>query len=314
MAAAGQPTKLLIGPWSHREQVNPIGELSFRYGAQITFIDLRADFNAIQLRWFDHWLKGRDTGLMREPPIKLFVMGANVWRDEWEWPLRRAGGASYFLRQGGRLASQPGADESPDSFDYDPADPVPTRGGATLMSPEYRAGPWDQRPVEARRDVLSYSTAPLESDVEVTGPVTVHLWAASSARDTDFLARLVDVYPDGYAQNLTDGIVRARYREVARGAPPSLIEPGRPYEYVIDLWSTSNLFRQGHRMRVDVTSSCFPRWDANPNTGHDLGADSEVVVARQTIFHDADHPSRLVVSVVPGSGVSSGGWSASGSS
>lgn len=296
--AAGQTARLLIGPWSHGQHLNPIGELNFGFGAQAAFIDLRSDFQRVQLRWFDHWLKGLDTGLLQEPPIKLFVMGANVWRDEWEWPPAGAREAEYFLHEGGELSPKPPGGERPDSFDYDAANPVPTRGGALLMSPEYRSGPFDQRPIEARSDVLSYTTPPLEHDVEATGPVHVRLWAASSAPDTDFVARLVDVHPDGYAQNLTDGIVRARYRDFGRGTPPSLIEPGRPYEFEIDLWATSNLFRRGHRIRVDVTSSSFPRWDRNPNTGHDLGADAELAVAHQTVFHDREHPSRLVLCLV----------------
>src|SRR5262249_31312232 len=161
----------------------------------------------------------------------------------------------------------PGA-EPFDQYDYDPANPVLTRGGALLMAPEFPAGPYDQHEVESQTDVLVYTTPPLEQDVEVTGPITVHLWASSSAVDTDFVARLVDVYPNGYAQNLTDGIIRARYRNFASGEAPSLIEPGHAYEYEIDLWATSNVFKQGHSIRLDVTSSNFPRWDRNPNTGH----------------------------------------------
>ncbi|GER88723.1 hypothetical protein KDW_28850 [Dictyobacter vulcani] len=167
------------------------------------------------------------------------------------------------------------------------------------MTPEFPGGVFDQRPTEQRSDVLVYTTPELIEDTEVTGPISLHLWASSSAPDTDFVARLVDVYPDGYAQNLTDGIIRARYRDFSKGAEPTLIEPGKAYEYVVDLWATSNLFKQGHRIRVDVTSSNFPRWDRNPNTGHDLGADSELVVAQQTILHNAEHPSYIVLPIVP---------------
>ena len=167
------------------------------------------------------------------------------------------------------------------------------------MSPEYRAGPLDQTPIEVREDVLVYTTPVLEQDVEVTGPITVRLWAVSSAADTDFVARLVDVHPSGFAQNLTDGIIRARYRNLARGEAPSLIEPGIAYEYEIDLWSTSNVFKAGHRIRLDVTSSSFPRWDRNPNTGHDVGVDIELAVAHQTILHDREHPSYVVLPIVP---------------
>ena len=167
------------------------------------------------------------------------------------------------------------------------------------MSPEYRPGPFDQRPTESREDVLVFTTGELKEDLEVTGPINVHLWASSSAPDTDFVARLVDIHPDGYAQNLTDGIIRARYRSFARGEAPSLIEPGRAYEYDIDLWATSNVFRAGHRIRLDVTSSNFPRWDRNPNTGHEFGTDTGFAVAHQTILHDREHPSFVTLPIVP---------------
>jgi putative CocE/NonD family hydrolase len=173
-------------------------------------------------------------------------------------------------------------------------------GGALLLAREFRGGPRDQRPVEARADVLTYSTPPLERDVEVTGPVRVELWACSSAPDTDFVARLVDVYPDGRAYNLTDGIVRARYRDgvISLDSP---LEPGTPYCFSLDLWATSNVFRAGHRIRLQVTSSNFPRWDRNPNTGHPIGTDvpADLRAANQTIVHDADHPSHVLLSVVP---------------
>jgi putative CocE/NonD family hydrolase len=303
-------SKLLIGPWSHGNTMNSVGEINFGFGSSAAFIDLQIDFVSMQLRWFDHWLKGIDTGMLNEAPIKLFVMGANVWRDEQEWPLARAVETRYYLHSGGHAntlhgngyltTDVPDVGEFPsDHYAYDPANPVMTRGGALLMSPEYPAGPYDQRPTENREDVLVYTTAELKEDVEVTGPIAVYLWAISSARDTDFVARLVDVHPDGYAQNLTDGIIRARYRNFAQGAAPALIEPGNAYEYEIDLWATSNVFKAGHRIRLDVTSSNFPRWDRNPNTGHDFGADAELVVAHQTILHDREHPSYVVLPFIP---------------
>jgi putative CocE/NonD family hydrolase len=301
-------SKLLIGPWTHTGNNNPIGELNFGFGATAAFIDLQIDANNLQLRWFDHWLKGIDTGMLNEAPIKLFVMGANVWRDEQEWPLARAVETRYYLHSEGHAntlngdgALSPAAPEvePADHYVYDPANPVLTRGGALLMTPEFPGGPYDQRATEGREDVLVYSTPPLEQDVEVTGPIIVHLWAASSAPDTDFVARLVDVHPDAYAQNLTDGIIRARYRHFASGEAPSLLQPGETYEYEIDLWATSNVFKKGHRIRLDITSSNFPRWDRNPNTGHDFGVDDELVVAQQTILHDAEHPSHVVLPIVP---------------
>ncbi|MBO0796235.1 MAG: CocE/NonD family hydrolase, partial [Ktedonobacteraceae bacterium] len=301
-------SKLIIGPWTHGGVTNPIGEMNFGFASTAGFIDLKIDFISLQLRWFDHWLKGVENGIQDEPPIKLFVMGANVWRDEHEWPLARAVETRYYLHSEGHANTLNGdgtlsitspQEEPSDQYHYDPNNPIITHGGALLMSPEYPAGPRDQRQTESREDVLVYSTPPLEEDVEVTGPVTVHLWANSSAPDTDFVARLVDVHPDGYAQNLTDGIIRARYRNFEQGEAPSLIEPGRAYEYEIDLWATSNLFKKGHRIRLDVTSSNFPRWDRNPNTGHDFGSDDEVQVAQQTILHDAEHPSYVVLPIIP---------------
>ncbi|MBX5450720.1 CocE/NonD family hydrolase [Thermogemmatispora sp.] len=301
-------SKLLIGPWAHTSQGSLVGEQTFGFASTIAFINLQQDFMTYQLRWFDYWLKGIENGIAQEAPIKIFVMGANVWRDEQEWPLARAVETRYYLHsQGhantlhgdGTLSTEPPGDESADQYTYDPANPVITRGGAVLMAPEYPAGPFDQRPVESRGDVLVYTSAPLQEDLEVTGPIRVHLWAASSAPDTDFVARLVDVHPDGYAQNLTDGIIRARYRHAPRGGEPMLIEPGKAYEYVIDLWATSNLFKAGHRIRLDITSSNFPRWDRNPNTGQPLGASAEMVPAQQTILHNREHPSYIVLPIVP---------------
>jgi len=307
MRAQGKPSKLLIGPWTHGNQGNPIGERTFGFGAQAGLIALRMDLRGLQLRWFDHWLKGLDTGMLAEAPITLFVMGANVWRNEREWPLARAVETPWYLRAGGVLSPERPGDEPSDRYDYDPADPTPTRGGALLMTPEYPAGPYDQRAIEARPDVLTYVSAPLERDTEVTGPITVRLWAVSSAPDTDFVARLTDVSPDGRSFNVTDGIVRARYRGLAAGEPPSPIEPGQAYEYVIDLWATSNVFLAGHRIGFQVTSSCFPRWDRNPNTGHPIGVDAELRVAHQEILHDRQHPSHVMLPLVASADVAEAG-------
>jgi putative CocE/NonD family hydrolase len=301
LRALGRPTKPLIGPWIHGSAPrNPIGELDFGPRSELRSLDDQGGFWQLQLRWFDHWLKGIDTGLMAEAPVRLFVMGANVWRDEREWPLARAVTTPYYLRAGGVLRTEPPGQELPDRYTYDPADPVLTHGGAIdRLTPEFQPGPFDQRPIEARPDVLVYTTQPLGRDVEVTGPVSVHLWAASSAPDTDFVARLVDVYPDGRSITLTDGIIRARYRHFHSGGPPSLIEPNRPYAYAIDLWATSNVFMAGHRIGLHVTSSSFPRWDRNPNTGHPFGADAELAVAHQTILHDREHPSYVTLPLIP---------------
>jgi len=293
--------KLLMGPWGHlRPYAAPTsggaGDLDFGPHAAIALHD-------IELRWFDHWLKGLDTGQLREPPIKIFVMGDNLWREEQEWPLARAQytryyfhsqGAANSLHGNGQLGLEPPAQEPPDTYVYDPRDPVPTRGGNTLVIP---LGVYDQRPVEERRDVLCYSGEPLTSALEITGPIMVTLYAASSAPDTDFTAKLVDVRPDGYAQNLADGIIRARYRESR--ANPSSITPGTIYAYQIEMWSTSMVLQAGHRLRVEVASANFPRFDRNPNTGHPLFADAELQAATQTIFHDAARPSHIVLPVIP---------------
>jgi putative CocE/NonD family hydrolase len=287
MRDLGVPSKLLIGPWAHSASANPIGERNFGFGASAGFMDLRIDFMSLQLRWFDHWLKGIDTGMLEEPPVRIFVMGVDRWRDEPAWPLARSVETAWYLREGGRLnRDAPGTSEPASSFVYDPADPVPTRGGATLMSPEYRPGPYDQRPVEERADVLVFTSEPLERDLEVTGPVTVRLWAASSAPSTDWVARLCDVFPDGRSLNLTDGILRTRG------------EAGTAAQHVIDLWATSNVFRAGHRIRVHVTSSSFPRWDRNLNTGEPFGEGTRMETAVQTIFHDASRASRIVLPAV----------------
>lgn len=299
-------SKLIIGPWQHLDHGHIVGEADFGEEANSASVDLAG----LQLRWFDHYLKGNETGISSEAPIRLFVMGENVWRDEQEWPLSRTQYINYYLHSHGNantlhgdgvLSTNPPDSESPDSYTYDPLDPVVTKGGAIMILPDFNGGVFDQREVESRGDVLVYSTPELEEDTEVTGPVTVRFWASSSARDTDFIARLVDVHPDGYARNMTDGIIRARFRNAGKGEEPSLLEPGKAYLYEIDMWSTSNVFKKGHRIRLDITSSCFPRWDRNPNTGHDFGEDQEkdVVVARQTVHHDADHPSMIVLPIIP---------------
>jgi putative CocE/NonD family hydrolase len=259
------------------------------------------------LRYYDYWLKGEDNGVPDDSPVRIFVMGDNVWRDEDEWPLSRAVSTKYYLRSGGRantlngdgtLGQDAPGDEPPDVFVYNPIDPVPTRGGGLCCDPTYAAsGVYDQRPIESRSDVLVYSTPPLERDVEVTGPVSVTLYASSSAPDTDFTAKLVDVEPCGYARNLTDGIIRARYRKPRQPASP--IEPDQVYEFNIDLWATSNVFKAGHRMRLEVSSSNFPRFDRNANTGAPIGTDATFVSALQTVLHTREHPSHVTLPVVP---------------
>jgi uncharacterized protein len=305
---AREGARLLLGPWTHTTPpLAPSGAVDFGVRAGQGACPLSMDVDGEYLRFFDHWLRDIDSGIMDEPPVKLFVMGESVWRHEQEWPLARTLDASFYLHSGGDANSMAGdgtlsqdepGSERPDVYLYDPFHPVPTVGGQLCCYPSQLApGAFDQRPVEDRMDVLVFKTAPLEQDIEVTGPVTLTLWASTSAPDTDFTAKLVDVYPDGYARNLTDGIIRARYRQGTDQPRP--ITPGEIYEYRINLWATSNLFRRGHRIALEVTSSNFPRFDRNPNTGHELGADAELRPALQTIYHDRERPSRLTLPIVP---------------
>ncbi len=295
--------KVLIGPWVHGAFDAWAGEVDF--GLQASGVLLLPE--EIQLRWFDYWLKGIENGVMQEPPIQIFVMGENRWRFENEWPLARAQYTPYYLHSGGAANSLHGdgtltpegpSEEPVDTFVYDPRNPVPTRGGGLCCwQPALPPGAFDQREVEARPDVLVYTTPPLDRDIEVTGPVEVHLWAATSAPDTDFTAKLVDVGPCGYARNVQDGIIRARYWRGVTQADP--VRPGEAYEYVIDLGATSNVFKAGHRIRLEISSSNFPRFDRNPNTGHPIGDDAELRPALQTILHDAAHPSHIVLPIIP---------------
>ncbi len=298
---ARRAQKLLMGPWAHLLPYSiptsrGTGDIDFGPAAII-------ELHAFQLRWFDHFLKGMPNGVLDEPPVRLFVMGENRWRDENEWPLARTRYTEMFLHSGGRanslngdgrLASERPSEEPADRYVYDPNDPVPTRGGTTLG---LKAGVFDQTEVERRNDVLVYTGEILERNLELTGPVTMVLYAASSAPDTDFTAKLCDVRPDGYAQNIVEGAVRARFRDSP--SAPSPITADRVYEYRIDLWATSHVFKAGHRLRLEVSSSNFPRYDRNPNTGAEPFADSELRTAHQSVFHDARYSSRLVLPVIP---------------
>lgn len=292
-------TRILIGPWGHQNlgSAEKFGEIEF--GA-----DAARDIVAEQIRWYDRRLKGVDNGIDREPPISLFVMGENRWRFENEWPLARTQFTNYYLHSHGQAATSNGdgwldiekpSEEPPDRFIYDPANPVPS-WGAQYQNLD-RTGPRDRSEIAKRRDVLVYNSRPLATDVEVTGPVTATIYAASSAPDTDFTATLVDVHPDGKAINLCEGIRRARFRESIE--MPTSIEPLKIYEYKIDLWDTSNLFKAGHRIRIEISSSNFPRFDRNLNTGAQPGTDTEMAVAHQAIFHNGPNPSHVTLPVIP---------------
>jgi putative CocE/NonD family hydrolase len=304
-ARAGQ--KMMVGPWAHAiPDGSRLGEIDFGPDANVSIRDL-------ETRWFDHWLKGIDTGFLDEPPIQLFTMGANTWRFEEEWPLKRAVATPFYLHSNGRANSLHGdgglstdapAAEPVDRFDYDPARPVWTVGGNNSLdslTPQavepIVSGPADQRAIERRDDVLVYTSAPLDEDLEVTGPLTVVLYAASSARDTDFTAKLVDVFPGGYAMNLAEGIVRARYR--SGDGRSELLTPGEATKFRITLYPTSNLFKRGHRIRLDISSSNFPRYSRNLNTGEDIATGTRIEIAHQTVLHSSDYPSHIILPVVP---------------
>ncbi|MEU2771397.1 CocE/NonD family hydrolase [Streptomyces sp. NPDC007162] len=291
--AAGNTAKLVIGPWQHTglntSGTGVTGEVSYGLSAAPTAM-FGTSLTDLEVRWFDHWLKDRDTGILEEPPVKIFVMGTNVWRDENEWPLSRAVDTPWFLQPGGGLATNepaPELGETPDDYTYDPADPVITRGGNLLMSPEFPAGPFDQAAAEARDDVLVYTSEPLTTDLEVTGRIRMRLYAATDAPSTDWVVRLCDVDEKGVSRNLADGIIRIQ------------AEPDSVGAYDIDLWSTSNVFLAGHRIRVHVTSSNFPRWDRNPNTGEPAHEATTFRTAHQRIFRDHVRPSHIVLPVIP---------------
>ena len=292
---------LVIGPWGH---LFPYVEPTSQGTGDIDFgPEALVDLHERQLRWFDYWLKDIETGIMEEPPVTLFVMGENRWRTLEDWPPPSARYVPYYLHSrgsantlhgDGSLSTVPPDDEAPDTYTYDPEDPILSFGGNNLAIP---LGVQDQRRVEERRDVLVFTSDPLERPLEVTGPIKVYLWAATTAPDTDFTAKLVDVHPDGYARNLQDGIIRARYR--ASRTSPTPVEPGRVYEYTIDLWATSNVFLPGHSTRVEISSSDFPRFDRNPNTGAPFGSDTVQEKAQQTIYHRRKFPSHILMPIIP---------------
>ena len=288
---------VVMGPWTHGVGGRKVGQLDFGPDALFNVGD-------IQFKWFEYWLKGHETGVQDWPALYLFVMGDNKWRGENEWPLKRTRFTSYFLHSSGHANSSRGdgaldtvepGDEASDHFSYDGDAPAPTMGGNNLVGAP--AGPYDQTKVEEREDVLVYSTPPLEHAVEVTGPVKLILYAASSARDTDFTAKLVDVYPGDKPYNLCDGIIRARSRDGSE--TPEFLDPDKPERFEIDLWVTCNVFQPHHRIRVEVSSSNFPRFDRNPNSGAAFGTDTEMLTAHQTVLHDGRHLSHLVLPVIP---------------
>lgn len=326
------PQYLLMGPWTHgKYDVTYAGDLDFGTDAQINYQDLK-------LAWFDHYLKGMRTAVADWSPVRIFTMGTGdgkrkisgapgdaseypgrinhggYWRNEPDWPLPNTAYTPYYLHADGALSpDKPDrSDITPNRYTFDPKDPVPTIGGGVSAADSIMpAGAFDQRgrafgsketlPLNLRADILTFQTEPLPADMEVTGPIEMHLWASSSAVDTDFTAKLIDVYPpsedhpDGLAINLTDSIIRARYRNGFE--TPELMTPDTPYDFVFQLYPTSSIFKKGHRIRLDISSSNWPRFDVNPNTGGPLGLEQQYMVAHQAVYHDANRPSHIILPV-----------------
>jgi putative CocE/NonD family hydrolase len=291
--------RIVIGPWPHN--------MSIRFAGVDFGPSSMVPVRRLQLDWFDQWLKGKDAPLLSQPPVRIFVMGVNRWREARDWPPARMRVVTFYLESRGRantlsgdgeLEQHPAEHAEPDRFVYDPRNPVPTAGGAVCCDPrKFPWGPTDQRVVERRPDVLVYTSRPLRRDLEVIGPIKVVLFASTSARDTDFTAKLVDVFPDGSARNLSDGILRLRYRKSLERE--ELVKPGEICRLEIDAGVTSNVFRKGHRIRIEISSSNFPRFDRNLNTGRAMADEVQMVKASQVVYHDRLRPSQLLLPVIP---------------
>ena len=329
------PVRLLLGPWTHGPFDQTFsGDVEFGSGAAVR--NFEYDWH---LRWYDCFLKEKKNGVEAEPAVKLFVMGTGdghkdengrlfhggYWRTSHQWPLPETRFVRYSLRADGSLTPEgPSDDESSITYTFDPRNPVPTIGGSMAASrPLWVGGAFDQRerafngdpdkgfygsrppylPLKARHDVLVYQTEPLQEDLEIVGPIEISLHASSTCLDTDFTAKLIDVYPpsadfpSGFEMNLTDGILRARYRNGPERQ--ELMKPGKIYQFMIKPFGTANVFKKGHRIRVDISSSNFPRFDVNPNTGEPLGLNRRFVSADNTIYHDSGHPSFVVMPIIP---------------
>ena len=299
-ARKGQRLLVYIGGHAGGTELHKVGGVEF--GDKAPF-----DLDEAVLRWYDWLLKGEANGVEHEKPVRIFVMGKNEWRDEDDWPLARSRKTSYYLHSAGAANALKGngtldtkapSNEKPDHFVYDPENAVPTIGGPLCCGAlPTGIGPQDQSSAETRDDVLVFSTPPFTQDTEVTGPVSLDLWVSSSAVDTDFTGKLLDVAPNGFAQNLTDGILRMRYRKSPE--KQELLKPGEIYHVTVDLWSTSNVFLAGHKLRLEVSSSDFPRFDRNHNTGEEQATSTRLIKATNTIYHDREHPSALLLPLVP---------------
>jgi putative CocE/NonD family hydrolase len=296
--------RLVIGPWDHVDWGRP----DSRPAPLLNDIGTVGDspVNDLMLAWFDHFLNGKDTAVAGQPRVDYFVMGADTWKSASSWPLPQTHWTTYYLsgpggiadRKGQLVSAAPGA-EPPDAYTYDPAFPAPSLGGHSCCGAQSGPqGPYDQTPVEQRSDVLVYRSEPLDRDTEVTGPVSVRLWARSTAVDTDFTAKLTVVKPDGRVINLNNGILRTSFRDSLSNPTPTV--PGQPYEYQIQVWPTSYEFNSGDRIGLEITSSDYPQFAPNPDTGSPFGTDSDIRTATQGILHDGQHPSSVTLPVIPG--------------
>ncbi|UCG50727.1 MAG: CocE/NonD family hydrolase [Candidatus Latescibacterota bacterium] len=304
-AATSHPQRLLVGPWVHDQLWTPYTQVGDQDLGDESVMGIE-QLNGLALTWFDHWLKGAGDEVMTEPPIKLFVLGENKWHTFEEWPPRNVSYEPWFLTSGGNANTRHGdgeliakpSDETPglDTFVFDPMDPVPTTGGANFHFFPDRLGIRDQREVEDRDDVLVYTSAPVTEELLVIGPVTAVIHVSTDGKDTDFTAKLVEIREDGYAANIVEGIIRASFRNSRDQA--DLLEPGRIYELKIDLGATALAIKPNHRIRLEISSSNFPKYDRNPNTGEHPWTAVEYRAAKQTVYHGSEHPSRVVLPVV----------------
>lgn len=307
MKKLGVPSYLLIGPWSHMNRTSTVGELCFPHIADVFSLDGKEDFTNLHQRWFDAHLKDDTEAFMDESPVKVYVMGANRWRHAGEWPLPETtyvpfylqgdGNADVSVGKGNLSEAKPVSSSQSDRYVYDPLHPVPTVGGSTLLHPAYPPGPMDQQAIEKRPDMLVYTSKVLDHPIEVTGPVKVRLYVSSSASDTDFVARLTDVFPDGKSICLCDGILRVRFHDSWNH--PELMNSGEIYEIEFDCGATSNVFQVGHCIRLDITSSNFPRWNRNLNTGGSNEFSAQTRLAEQMVYHDEQRPSHVLLPIIP---------------
>ena len=287
---ARQLTRMVIGPWGHGP-TRKFGDLDFGVDAEKQLFDY-------ELRWQDFHLKGVANGVDKDAPAQIFYMGVNRWRGEQDWPIPGTTEARWYLHDGGRLSATAPAGGSSTQYRYDPDDPVPTTGGNNCCGVPTVAGPVDQSPLEARKDIVRFTSDALTAPLTIAGPVKMDLHATTDGRDTDWVVKLIDVYPDGKAFPMAEGVLRARFRQGL--STPSLLEPGTAYRYEIDMVGTALVFQPGHRIRVDITSSNFPQFDRNLNTGDPLGKGTRPRVAQQTVWHSAARPSAIVLPVVRG--------------